>query len=50
MDMELMRQGLNVALFGLGGVFLVLLLFYAATKIMLLFSQARARREGGSSR
>jgi Na+-transporting methylmalonyl-CoA/oxaloacetate decarboxylase gamma subunit len=42
MDMELMRQGLSVAGFGLAGVFLVLLLFYAATKIMLLCSKRAA--------
>lgn len=35
MDMQLMAAGLEVTAFGLGGVFAVLILFYAATKVML---------------
>ncbi|RVU54518.1 oxaloacetate decarboxylase [Anaerosphaera multitolerans] len=36
MDMEVMRQGLAVALLGLAGVFIVLILFYFSVKLMLL--------------
>ena len=39
MDMQLMGQGLEVSVFGLGGVFAVLILFYIATKIMLAISK-----------
>lgn len=39
MDMKLMEAGLEVTAFGLGGVFLVLILFYCATKIMLSISR-----------
>ena len=39
MDMQLIGAGLEVSAFGLGGVFAVLILFYAATKIMLYFSR-----------
>jgi Na+-transporting methylmalonyl-CoA/oxaloacetate decarboxylase gamma subunit len=35
MDMQIIGAGLEVAAFGLGGVFSVLILFYCATKIML---------------
>lgn len=35
MDLQVMGQGLEVMVFGLGGVFAVLILFYVATKIML---------------
>lgn len=35
MDMEIMGAGLQVMLFGLGGVFSVLILFYLSTKSML---------------
>ena len=39
MDMQLMMAGLQVTVFGLGGVFSVLILFYLATKIMLAYSK-----------
>ena len=39
MDMQLMAAGLQVTIFGLGGVFSVLILFYVATKIMLAISK-----------
>ena len=39
MDMELMGKGLEVMIFGLGGVFAVLILFYAATSIMLAIAK-----------
>ncbi|HPZ60220.1 MAG TPA: OadG family protein [Bacillota bacterium] len=35
MNLEMMRAGFDVMLFGLGGVFSVLILFYLSTKIML---------------
>ncbi|MDF3000080.1 MAG: hypothetical protein K0Q48_199 [Bacillota bacterium] len=38
MDMQLIGAGLEVSAFGLGGVFAVLILFYCATKTMLLVS------------
>ncbi len=45
MDMQLMGAGLEVTVFGLGGVFAVLILFYIATKIMLSFSRKSAKKE-----
>lgn len=39
MDMHLIGQGLQVSIFGLGGVFAVLVLIYIATNIMLLFAK-----------
>ncbi|HYE69636.1 MAG TPA: hypothetical protein VEA58_13545 [Anaerovoracaceae bacterium] len=39
MDMQLIRAGLEVCAFGLGGVFAVLIMFYCATKIMLVFAE-----------
>lgn len=39
MDIELMMAGLKVTIFGLGGVFSVLILFYLATKVMLAYSR-----------
>lgn len=35
MYMDLMKQGFEVAFLGLDGVFLVLILFYLCTKLML---------------
>lgn len=35
MDMTVFMQGLEVAIWGLAGVFAVLILFYISTKIML---------------
>ena len=35
MDMTIFMQGVEVALWGLAGVFAVLILFYISTKIML---------------
>ncbi len=35
MNMEIFNQGLTAAGFGLAGVFLVLILFYILTKLML---------------
>lgn len=37
--MNIIEAGLEVSAFGLGGVFIVLILFYCATKIMLSVSQ-----------
>jgi Na+-transporting methylmalonyl-CoA/oxaloacetate decarboxylase gamma subunit len=45
MDMQLIRAGLEVSAFGLGGVFAVLILFYAATKIMLSISRKTAKKD-----
>lgn len=39
MDTELMGAGLQVMIFGLGGVFSVLILFYFSTKIMVRVAQ-----------
>lgn len=44
MDMQLLGAGLEVTIFGLGGVFAVLILFYCATKIMLAFSRKSAKK------
>ena len=44
MDMQLMGQGLEVSVFGLGGVFAVLILFYIATKIMLTISRRQSKK------
>ena len=44
MDMQVMGQGFEVMVFGLGGVFAVLILFYIATKIMLGIARKRARK------
>lgn len=35
MDMTVFMQGIEVAIWGLAGVFAVLILFYISTKIML---------------
>lgn len=35
MDMTVFMQGVEVAIWGLAGVFAVLILFYISTKIML---------------
>jgi Na+-transporting methylmalonyl-CoA/oxaloacetate decarboxylase gamma subunit len=45
MDMALMLAGLKVMLFGLGGVFAVLILFYVTTKIMLVISKNSAKKK-----
>lgn len=45
MDMELMGKGFEVMVFGLGGVFAVLILFYAATKIMLAAAKTGTKKE-----
>jgi len=46
MDMELIGAGFEVMLFGLGGVFSVLILFYFSTKTLLRFARKiNAKRE-----
>ncbi|PKM84978.1 MAG: oxaloacetate decarboxylase [Firmicutes bacterium HGW-Firmicutes-11] len=45
MDMQLMSKGLEVAVFGLGGVFTVLIMFYLSTKAMLQFSKRSNRKK-----
>lgn len=45
MDMDLMAAGLEVTLYGLGGVFSVLILFYLATKIMLNISRKSSEKK-----
>jgi len=44
MDMQLMGKGFEVMIFGLGGVFAVLTLFYIATKIMLGFARKQSEK------
>lgn len=44
MDMQLMGQGFEVMIFGLGGVFAVLILFYVATKIMLGIARRKSNK------
>jgi Na+-transporting methylmalonyl-CoA/oxaloacetate decarboxylase gamma subunit len=44
MDIQLMGQGFEVMIFGLGGVFAVLILFYIATKIMLGISRKQSNK------
>jgi Na+-transporting methylmalonyl-CoA/oxaloacetate decarboxylase gamma subunit len=39
MNVEMMGAGFEVMLFGLGGVFSVLILFYLSTKVMLHFAK-----------
>lgn len=46
MDMALMTAGLKVMGIGLGGVFAVLILFYIATKIMLVISRKSSANKG----
>jgi len=43
MDMELIGAGFEVMLFGLGGVFSVLILFYFSTKILLRFASSNEK-------
>lgn len=45
MDMQLMSKGLEVAVFGLGGVFTVLILFYLSTKALLQYSKRSNRKK-----
>jgi Na+-transporting methylmalonyl-CoA/oxaloacetate decarboxylase gamma subunit len=45
MDAQLMGQGFEVMVFGLAGVFAVLILFYAATKIMLGIANKTVKKE-----
>jgi len=49
MDMQLMGAGLEVTAFGLGGVFAVLILFYCATKIMLIVTKQSIKRNQGDN-
>jgi Na+-transporting methylmalonyl-CoA/oxaloacetate decarboxylase gamma subunit len=44
MDLKLMGQGFEVMVFGLTGVFAVLILFYAATKIMLAIARKAEKK------
>lgn len=44
MDLQVMGQGFEVMIFGLAGVFAVLILFYIATKIMLGVSRKSAKK------
>ena len=44
MDMQLMGKGFEVMIFGMGGVFSVLILFYIATKIMLGIARKSANK------
>lgn len=44
MDMQLMAKGFEVMIFGMGGVFSVLILFYITTKIMLGISRKTAKK------
>jgi Na+-transporting methylmalonyl-CoA/oxaloacetate decarboxylase gamma subunit len=48
MDTQLMAQGLEVMLLGLAGVFAVLIIFYAITRLMLFIAQKRKRRDSQS--
>jgi Na+-transporting methylmalonyl-CoA/oxaloacetate decarboxylase gamma subunit len=41
MDTHLMTQGLEVMMLGLAGVFAVLIIFYAVTRVMLLIARKR---------
>jgi len=45
MDLQLLGQGFEVMLFGLGGVFAVLILFYLATKIMLSVARNAKKKD-----
>jgi Na+-transporting methylmalonyl-CoA/oxaloacetate decarboxylase gamma subunit len=42
--MEVMGQGFEVMVAGLGGVFAVLILFYLATKAMLTIARKSAKK------
>ena len=44
-SMEVMGQGFEVMVFGLGGVFAVLILFYIATKIMLGIAKKTVKKD-----
>lgn len=41
MDLLLMKAGLKLMIYGLGGVFAVLLLFYISTSIMLMIAKKK---------
>lgn len=45
MDAQVMGQGVEVMVFGLAGVFAVLILFYVATKVMLGVSRKKPNKE-----
>ena len=45
MDMQIIRAGFEVAVFGLGGVFAVLILFYCATRIMLIIARKSTKND-----
>ncbi len=45
MDMQLIGAGLEVSAFGLGGVFAVLIMFYCATKIMLVYARKTTQKK-----
>jgi Na+-transporting methylmalonyl-CoA/oxaloacetate decarboxylase gamma subunit len=50
MDSHLMAQGLEVMLLGLAGVFAVLIIFYAAIRIMLFASRRGKKRAAEENR
>lgn len=41
MDIELMKQGVEVAILGLVGVFAVLILFYISVKLMMMIFRTK---------
>ncbi|HML36535.1 MAG TPA: OadG family protein [Bacillota bacterium] len=44
MDAQVMGQGFEVMIFGLAGVFAVLILFYITTKIMLKIAKSKPKK------
>ncbi len=49
MDNNLISLGLQASLYGMGGVFLVLILFYAITKAMMAFFQKREKNNSSDA-
>lgn len=49
MDLVLMKAGLKLMVYGLGGVFAVLIMFYISTSIMLFISKKKNLTDGSKS-
>lgn len=49
MDLMLMKAGVKLMIFGLGGVFAVLILFYLSTSIMLLIAKKKNLTDNSKS-
>jgi len=50
MDNHLISLGLQASLYGLAGVFIVLILFYLMTKGMMVFFENREKNSSGANK